>query len=111
MFQYLENLRKKPEPERKKAVFLISLYITLGIAIIWGISTSIKVSGTNFDFDTSAIDKKMPSLGETFDSFTDKLGQIFNKSSAEPVATTTESEATTSEQFQEIQIEESTVTN
>ena len=84
MFQYIENLRKKPEPERRKAVFLVSLYITLFIAIVWAIVTSIRVSETDFSFDTSEIDKKVPTLGESFSNFADRMGQVFG-----PSATTT----------------------
>ncbi len=82
MFQYLENLRKKPEPQRRKAVFLVSLYITLAIAVVWGIATSIRVSQTDFSFDTSDIDKKMPTLGETFSGIGDRMRQIFGPSEA-----------------------------
>ena len=76
MLQYLENLRKKPEAQRRKAVFLLSLYITLVIAIVWAILTSIRVSQTNFSFDTSGIDNKVPTIGDTFNKFIDRLGQV-----------------------------------
>ncbi|MEN9621748.1 MAG: hypothetical protein RLZZ67_182 [Candidatus Parcubacteria bacterium] len=82
MFQYLENLRKKPEKERRKAVFLISLYITLAIAIVWMIVTSIRVVHTDFSFDTKAVDKSMPSLGDTFNNFKERLGSIMDSVSS-----------------------------
>ena len=84
MLQYLENLRKKPEAERRKAVFLMSLLITLVIAIVWGILTSIRVAHTDFSFDTSGIDEKIPSLGDTFNNLVDRMGQVFNSSSSTP---------------------------
>jgi hypothetical protein len=82
MFQYFENLRKKPEQERRRAVFMISLYITLAIAVVWVIITSIRVVHTDFSFDTKAVDKNMPSLGETFNKFKDRLGNIVDSVSS-----------------------------
>lgn len=78
MFQYLENLRKKPEDERRKTVFMISLYITLAIAVFWVIITSIRFVQTDFSFDTTAVDSTLPSLGETFNTFKERIGEIMS---------------------------------
>jgi hypothetical protein len=84
MLHYLENLRKKPEADRRKAIFMVSLSTTLIIAIIWIIITSIRIAHTDFSFDTSGIDTRVPSIGETFNKFVDRMGQVFNNASSTP---------------------------
>jgi len=84
MFQYFENLRKKPEAHRRKAVFLISLYSTLVIAIIWAILTSVRVAHMDFSFDTSDLHKKIPTIGETFKNLVNRMGDVFNSPSSTP---------------------------
>ena len=84
MFKYLEKLRKKPEGERRKTVLLISLGITLTIALVWVISVSFRIGGTDFSFKNKDSDKvsddKIPSLSETFSNFMDQVGDIMQNS-------------------------------
>ncbi len=75
MLNYIENLRKKPEAERRKKVFTISLSITLVIAVIWGVSLFIYKKGMP-EVKEGAL-ANMPSLKETFASFGDQVGKIF----------------------------------
>jgi hypothetical protein len=77
MLEYLENLRKKPEREKRKAILMISISVTLFIAAIWTVFMSMRIHSTDFSFDTSDVDKKVPSLKETFSNFTDQLGGFF----------------------------------
>lgn len=90
MFKYLEKLRNKPEGERRKTVIFISIGITSLIAVIWLITITFRIGGTNFSFDASANDKKTPSLTETFSGFIDQVGSIINNSTTYQGATTTE---------------------
>lgn len=79
MFQYLENLRKKPESHRRKTVFLLSLYITIFIAIIWAIVTSVRVARMDFSFDPSSALKKVPSLSDTFSNAINIMSGVMSR--------------------------------
>lgn len=83
MFKYLEKLRSKPEGERRKAIFFISLGVTLAIAVIWGIGLFLKLGSTDFSFkaDKEGVPKQ-PSITETFSSFVSQLGDILNMSTS-----------------------------
>ncbi|MDO8579651.1 MAG: hypothetical protein Q7R72_02145 [bacterium] len=93
MFQYLEKLRKKPEGERRKTVLLISLGVTLIIALIWIITITSRIGSTNFSLEDETgnekIGEKVPSLTETFSNFMDQVGNIINNSTTYDSATTT----------------------
>lgn len=91
MFKYLENLRKKPEPERRKAVIFISVSITLVILIVWGIALGVRVGHTDFSFDVSP-DWEMPSLKETFSNFVDQINGLVDNDATYESGTTTETE-------------------
>ncbi len=78
MFQYLEQLRKKPEGQRRKAVLLISLCVTLLIALIWGVTLWLRIGSTDFSFQDQAPKTDVPSLGQTFSNFMDQIGNIIS---------------------------------
>jgi len=77
MLDYLENLRNRPEAERRKAVLKISLFITLGIALIWGVAMYMKVS--RMDFSTGEKVDSVPSLTDTFSNIKGTFKDIFRK--------------------------------
>ena len=77
MLTYLENLRKKPESERRKAVLSISVGVTLVIALIWGVTLSFRIGET--DFSLKKDERNIPSLKETFSGFFDQVGNIFDR--------------------------------
>lgn len=79
MLGYIEQLRKRPEPQKRKAVLFWSLTITLGIAIIWGIWLFMRISGTDFSFKTNAA---IPSLSQTFSGVIDQFNNIINSEKA-----------------------------
>lgn len=84
MFQYLEKLRRKPEAERRKTVLLISLGVTLIIALVWAVTLSFRLKGADFsieDQNKSKTSNETPSLKETFSGFMDQVGDIINRSS------------------------------
>jgi len=103
MFDYIDKLRKKPEPERKKSIILISLGITLVIAIIWGIAFGMRISSTSFAFNTDKIKSDVPSLVDTFSNFFNQINSITSSISdiasstdaVDIVATSTDDIATT----------------
>jgi hypothetical protein len=76
MFEYFEDLRKKPEPEKKRAVFKLSLLITLGILIIWIVALSLRISQTDFSFGQGRDVKDMPSITDTLKTFFGRVGDI-----------------------------------
>ncbi|HVU06366.1 MAG TPA: hypothetical protein VHE10_01030 [Candidatus Paceibacterota bacterium] len=80
MFEYFENLRKKPEAERRKAVVLISLAITLAIGLIWGAFLYMRISVTDFSFPSDQAAKGMPGFGRIFSDFMKNAGVIFGAS-------------------------------
>jgi hypothetical protein len=84
MLHYLENLRKLPEPERKKAVLKLSLTITLVIVAIWTITLWIRIARTDFSFNTDGLNKNVPSLKETLSGFSDQIQGIFNTATDTP---------------------------
>ncbi|HEU5114311.1 MAG TPA: hypothetical protein VFT82_00935 [Candidatus Paceibacterota bacterium] len=78
MLDYLEKLRKKPEPERRKAAFLIALSVTLAVALIWGIGLMFRIQSTNFTFVDNSPEKSMPSFKQTMSNFIDQVSTIFS---------------------------------
>jgi hypothetical protein len=78
MLDYLDSLRKKPEPERRKAVLMISLGITVLVAIIWGVTMYFRLSETDFSLGTESVRSEMPSLKETFSNFFTGIGNVFD---------------------------------
>lgn len=76
MLNYLENLRKKPEAERKRKVFVISLMFTLVVAIIWGVSLFIYKKG--MPAVKEGVASNIPSISETFSAFGDQIQKIFD---------------------------------
>ncbi|MDE1874839.1 MAG: hypothetical protein KGI79_02035 [Patescibacteria group bacterium] len=75
MFDFFDKLRKKPEAERRKAVFLMSLSITLIVAVIWGIGMAMRISATDFALPANS---NVPSLKDTLSSFSSQVGQLIN---------------------------------
>lgn len=80
MLEYLENLRKKPEAERRKSVFVISFSLTFIIALIWlgslFVQNKVKTSTLNME----VVSRTMPSIKDTFTGFFDTIKNIFNNS-------------------------------
>ena len=87
MFDYIDKLRKKPEPERRKTVLFISIGVTLVVAIIWGVAIGMRISGTNFTIDQEKMKEDVPSLVDTFSNFFNQVEKI--TSSASDLASTT----------------------
>ncbi|MBI5134030.1 MAG: hypothetical protein HZA81_01430 [Candidatus Taylorbacteria bacterium] len=77
MLDYLENLRRKPEPERKKAIFRISFSVTLAVLAVWGAYISLRVSRTDFAFDASKVGYEAPDLRSAFSDFIDGLSAAY----------------------------------
>ena len=78
MLDYIEKLRNKPDPEKRKAILLISLCITLCIAAIWGVFLFMRVSTMDFSIKDDQVTKSMPSFWQSLTGFSDKIGTIFN---------------------------------
>ncbi len=78
MLNYLENLRKRPEAERRRKVFTISLLITLIIASIWGVSLFIYKKG--MPVAKEGTPSNIPSLSDTFSAFGSQIQKIFQNS-------------------------------
>lgn len=90
MLNYIDKLRKKSEPERRRAVLFISLGITLCIAILWGISFGFKLSSSDVIFNTDKVKQDSPSLTDTFSSFFEELNRsLHSVESATDTSTTT----------------------
>lgn len=85
MFSYIDKLRKKPEPERRKAVLVISVAITLCIAIVWGIGLSYRISHKGFDTEADA---STETLKETFSNFFDGVSKVFETKASDMPTTT-----------------------
>lgn len=75
MFKYIENLRKKPEPERKRAVLWLSVWVTLFIAIVWGVFMAMRVSTTDFSLKPDPVENDAPNLTDTFTNFMNIVDQ------------------------------------
>jgi hypothetical protein len=84
MFQYLDKLRKMPERTQRRAVFLMSVGITLVILVIWSVFTSFRIGETDFTLAENPSTRDMPDLRETLSSFFNRVDEI--------VASSTESE-------------------
>lgn len=103
MFEYLENLRKRPEPERKRAVMKIASVITLVIVVIWSTTLWIRVKKTDFSLEESPASKNMPSLFDSFSIFKERMGNIFGNEA--PAVEPRESETVLSEPVGSVEIE------
>lgn len=80
MLDYIERLRRLPEPERRRKAFSIALFITLAIAVVWGAVLAWRISGTDFSFQDNFPGKgATPSLGDTLSNFGDRIGEIFDR--------------------------------
>jgi flagellar basal body-associated protein FliL len=83
VFKYLDTLRKKPEPERRKAVLWISIWVTLAIAIVWGIMISMRISSSDLSFHINAIPgDNTPSLADTFSNFFKQVEKMTTNSTS-----------------------------
>ena len=86
MFQYLEKLRNKPEGERRKTVLIISVGITLLIALVWSFTFYMSIDGTDFSLKEKTVSEnnknieKTPSLSETLSNFMNQVGNIIQNS-------------------------------
>jgi hypothetical protein len=78
MFQYLENLRRKPEAQRRKSIFLISLSVTLVILAVWLGITIMRVRTMDFSLKDDPSRADVPSLSDTFSEFGSRMKNIFN---------------------------------
>jgi hypothetical protein len=89
MLHYIENLRKKPEHVRRKAVFAISVSISSFILIIWLVTLFIRIKHTDFSLKDTNNDSNNPSLKETFSNFFGGVKNIINTGTPDYVSTTT----------------------
>jgi len=90
IIEYLENLRKRPERERRNAVLKISFLVTLIIVAIWAIGLSLRIDDTDFSFQNKEDRQETPRLTETFSKFIDQVGNIIG--GLEPQESTNETE-------------------
>ena len=81
MFDYIEKLRKKPEAEKRKAALLISICVTLVIALIWGGMFAMRISSEGFSNAAGSSSGDAPSLGQSFSNFTDQVKGIIKNAS------------------------------
>lgn len=86
MLDYLESLRKRPEPERKKAVLKISLSVTIVIVLVWGAFIYMRVSHTDFSFDSKKFDTEAPDFKAAVSNFIDGMSAAFKGAAAAPAA-------------------------
>ncbi len=89
MFQYFENLRKKPEGERRRVVLVISLSITLIIAAIWATTLALRIKSTDFSLNGKVSEKDSPGLRETFSNFFQGMKEVIDNGDTIYVASTT----------------------
>lgn len=82
MLTYLEKLKKKPEPERKKAVLMISLVITILIAVVWSGVLFIRIQTTDFSFQDRLPGDNVPSLKDSFSNFGDQVNRIIHSANS-----------------------------
>jgi hypothetical protein len=69
MFHYLENLRKKPEYERRKALVIISLSITIVIGVIWAVLLFIRIKHTDFSLKSEAVESGKTTIKGSLEKF------------------------------------------
>ncbi len=89
MLNYLDKLRKKPEPERRKAVLWISIWVTLVIALVWGAVTAMRIASADFSInaDTPTGDNT-PSLADTFSNFFHEIDKLTQSAATGSASTT-----------------------
>ncbi|HEY9480945.1 MAG TPA: hypothetical protein VIR98_01780 [Candidatus Paceibacterota bacterium] len=78
MFEYLDRLRKKPEPDRRKAVLGISVAVTIIIVVVWVFMTTVRIRGMDFSIPKESEEASVPSLSDTFSTFSDRMKSIFS---------------------------------
>lgn len=83
LFTYFDNLRKKPEAERRKIVFRISLCITLCIALVWGVTLSFRITHTDFSFAAPHFTEEGPGISETFSEIFGRMKSAFDTTTYE----------------------------
>ncbi len=80
MFEYFAQLRKLPEPARRKKALFISILITLLIMVVWGAFLYHRVNNGMFSAEeqkTTTAEKDSPGIIATFANFFDGVGGIF----------------------------------
>ena len=79
MYEYFAQLRKLPEPARRKRALLISLAVSLLILAVWGVSIYIRVSEGKFFAKEEEVsrEKNAPGIVETFSSFFTGVKDVF----------------------------------
>ena len=80
MLNYIERLRKLPEPERRRKAFFFALWITAAIALVWIVTIALRIGATDFSFQDNFPGKgATPSLRETLSNFGDRVQDIFSR--------------------------------
>ncbi|MBX4209297.1 hypothetical protein KW799_01175 [Candidatus Parcubacteria bacterium] len=82
MLDYLENLRKKPEPERRKAVLVMSIGITIVIALVWGAFLGMRMNAGDFAIKSDPTKKGVPTIKETFSNIVDQISHIMDSATS-----------------------------
>ncbi|MEK7578926.1 MAG: hypothetical protein AAB460_00065 [Patescibacteria group bacterium] len=79
MFDLIAKLQQKPEPERRRIAFLVSLVVTGIIVAIWLISLSVRFGSPSKKTEEPSLDKSAPfsALGEQFKSTLDSFQNLF----------------------------------
>ncbi len=79
MYEYFAQLRKLPEPMRRKKALLISILVTLVIMIIWGSFLYYRVNNGMFSAGEhkTSVEKDAPGIIATFTNFFNNVGGLF----------------------------------
>jgi hypothetical protein len=70
-------LRKKSEPERRRAILFISFFITVAVAVIWAVITVVRIEHMDFSIPKNS-GSDVPSLSDTFSGFADRMKDIWS---------------------------------
>jgi hypothetical protein len=82
MFEYFAQLRKLPEPARRKRALLIASIVTFLIAAIWAGLLYARINNGMFTKaeDEVVAEKETPGIVETFSNFFSGIGDVFKAS-------------------------------
>ena len=82
MFEYIDKLRKSPEPVRHRFVIVFSVSIIAIIFIVWGVTLAFRIkSGDLIPNNGSSTDSATSGISETWKGFVDQVSQFMESSS------------------------------
>lgn len=92
MFEFIEKMRKKPEGERHRFVFMSAVSVTLVIAAVWGTSVAYRIHTGSLSFKIAVPEtSELSNIGQRL---SDSWGDFFpeeNTSAPQSVSSSTES--------------------